>query len=61
MKVQVLLRVLISNYKSMKTIEHYEVAGKIFNDKGKALKYETELRNNLNLRARNLKIFYWNN
>lgn len=43
----------------MKTIEHYEVAGKIFNDKGKALKYETKLRNNLNLRARNLKIFYW--
>lgn len=58
-KVRVLIRVLILNYKHMKTIEHYEVAGKVFNDKEKALKYEAELRNNLNLRARNLKVFYW--
>lgn len=40
--------------------EYYEVAGNTFTNKEDALKYETELRNNLNLRARNLKIFYWN-
>lgn len=40
--------------------EYYEVVGKTFNNKEDALKYETELRNNLNLRARNLKVFYWN-
>lgn len=44
----------------MKVKEHYEVAGKIFNNKEDALKHENELRNNLNLRARNLKVFYWN-
>lgn len=43
----------------MKTIEHYEVAGKIFNNKEHALKYEAELYRNLSLRARNLKIYYW--
>lgn len=43
----------------METIKHYKVVNKIFTDKEKALQYEIELRNNLNLRARNLKIFYW--
>ena len=42
----------------METIKHYKVANKVFTDKEKALQYEIELRNNLNLRARNLKIFY---
>lgn len=44
----------------MKIKEYYEVVDNIFNNKEDALKYETELRNNLNLRARNLKVFYWN-
>lgn len=43
----------------MNTKEQYEVAGKTFNDKKESLKYEANLRNNLNLRARNLKVFYW--
>lgn len=43
----------------MKIIEQYNIAGKIFNNKEDALDYENKLRNNLELRARNLKLFYW--
>ena len=43
----------------MKTINSYDVAGKTFSDKQEALNYEKLLRNNLELRARNLKLFYW--
>ena len=43
----------------MKTIEQYKVLDKIFDDKEEALKYENNIRNNLELRARNLKVFYW--
>lgn len=43
----------------MKVIKVYNVAGKEFSNKQDALNYENELRNNLELRARNLKVFYW--
>lgn len=36
----------------MKTIEQYKVLNKIFYDKEEALKYENNIRNNLELRAR---------
>lgn len=37
----------------------YYVAGKEFSNKQKAVNYENELRNNLKLRAWNLKLYYW--
>ena len=42
----------------MNIIEKYEVAGKSFNTKEEATEYEEKLRNNLPLRARNIKLFY---
>ena len=42
----------------MKTIKQYKVLNKIFDDKEEALEYENSIRNNLELRARNLKVFY---
>lgn len=43
----------------MQITEIYHVAGKEFSDRQKALEYEDTLRNNLELRARNLKLYYW--
>jgi hypothetical protein len=43
----------------VKTINKYEVAGKLFTSKEEAINFENNLRNNLLLRARNLKVFYW--
>lgn len=43
----------------MNTIKKYEVAGKLFTSEEEAINFENSLRNNLLLRARNLKVFYW--
>lgn len=43
----------------MKITEIYHVAGKEFSDKQKAFEYENKLRDNLELRARNLKLYCW--
>ena len=43
----------------MNIINNYEVAGKVFTNKEEATTYENNLRNNLPLRARNLKVYYW--
>lgn len=43
----------------MKTTKIYHIAGKEFPTKREAFEYENKLRDNLELRARNLKLFYW--
>lgn len=43
----------------MNIINKYEVAGKLFTSKEEAITFENNLRNNLLLRARNLKVYYW--
>ena len=43
----------------MNTIKIYKVADKTFDNYQDAIKYEQALKNNLTLRARNLKVFYW--
>lgn len=44
----------------METIKQYKVLNKIFNSEQEAFRYEESIRSDLNLRARNLKVFYWN-
>lgn len=44
----------------MDIIKIYKVAGKTFDNYQEATKYEQALKDNLTLRARNLKVFYWN-
>ena len=43
----------------MDKIIQYKVVDKIFNSEKEAIEYENSIINNLELRARNLKVFYW--
>lgn len=44
----------------METIQQYKIIDKLFNNKEDAINYENSIKNNFELRARNLKLYYWN-
>lgn len=43
----------------METLQVYKVLDRVYDSKEEAFAYENKIRNNLTLRAKNLKIYYW--